>query len=103
MATRKKPLRAVADDERPEPQRAPLTLLEAVEGGSVLEMLLAQRRLIAEALIGAAENTRPQFNNELNKLHALIATEQARIAASAERDLAERGIREDEAFDASAV
>ena len=98
----RKTLRAVAEDERPEPPKV-LTLLEAVEAGDVLEMLYAQRRLIAEALTSAAENTRPQFNNELNKLHALIATEEARRTATAEQDAAERGIREDEAFDASAV
>ncbi|MGH8430471.1 MAG: hypothetical protein ACREUF_08720, partial [Solimonas sp.] len=99
----KKTLRAVADDERPPEPVKVLTLLEAVEGGSVLEILLAQRRLIANALTTAAENTRPQFNNELNKLHALIAAEEARLVASAEQDAAERGIREDEPFDASAV
>ena len=97
---RKTPLRAVAEEER---RKDPLTLLEAVERGDVLEMLLAQRRMIAAALTNAAENTRPQFNNELNKLHALIAAEEDRRAATAERDASERGIREDEAFDASAV
>ena len=95
-----KTLRAVAEDER---RKAPPTLLEAVEGGDVLEMLLAQRRLIAAALTTASEGTRPQFNNELNKLHTLIAAEEARRAATAEQAAAERGIREDEPFDASAV
>lgn len=71
----KKTLRAVAEDER---RAATPTLLEAVESGNVLDMLLAQRRLIADALVNAAENTRPQFNNELNKLHRLIAEEEAR-------------------------
>lgn len=99
----RKSLRAVGEDERPAEPVVPPTLLEAVETGSVLDMLLAQRRLIAASLVGATDNTRPQFNNELNKLHTLIASEQARIAASAEQDAAERGIRDDEAFDASAV
>lgn len=99
----RKTLRAVAEDERPPDPPKVLTLLEAVAAGDVLEMLYAQRRLIAEALTSAAENTRPQFNNELNKLHALIAAEESRRVAGAEQDAAERGIREDEAFDASAV
>lgn len=95
----KKQLRAVGEDER---QVEPKTLLEAVESGTVLEMLHAQRRLIAEALVTAAENTRPQFNNELNKLHRLIAEEEAREAAS-DHEEAQRAAAADEAFDASAV
>ena len=99
----KKTLRAVADDERtPEPAQV-LSLLEAVEGGDVLQMLLAQRRLIADALTNAAENTRPQFNNELNKLHTLIAAEQSRRDAAREQEAAESASHDDEAFDASAV
>ena len=79
-------LRTVKADER---RAVPPSLLEAVESGDVLEMLLAQRRLMAEKLVTAAENTRPQYNNELNKLHRLIADEQARRldAASAADDL----------------
>jgi hypothetical protein len=65
-------------------------------------MLLAQRRLIAEALVNAQENTRPQFNNELNKLHRLIAEEQAREIAAAHEE-AERAEAADEAFDPEAV
>lgn len=94
-----KSLRAVGEDERRE---APKTLLEAVESGSVLEMLLAQRRLIADALVNAQENTRPQFNNELNKLHRLIAEEEAREVAAAQEE-AERAEAADEAFDPQAV
>lgn len=85
MAT--KTLRAVSEGERREKQP---TLMEAVEDGDVLEMLLAQRRLIAEALLTAAENTRPQFNNELNKLHVLIREEQARRAV-ADEEVSRRG------------
>lgn len=95
----KKPLRAVAADER---CAIPPTLLEAIESGNVLQMLLAQRRLIAEALVNASENTRPQFNNELNKLHRLIAEEEARELVAGE-EAAERDAIEDEPFDASAV
>lgn len=99
MSARKKPLRAVAPDER---RQEPLSLLDAVESGNVLEMLLAQRRLIAEALVSASENTRPQFNNELNKLHRLIAEEEAREQV-ADQEAKESAAVEDEHFDASAV
>lgn len=98
----RKPLRAVSEEER---AKAPKTLLEAVESGSVLEMLLAQRRLIAEALVSATENTRPQFNNELNKLHRLIAEEQAReeAAAAEEAERVEAAGDAVEPFDAAAI
>lgn len=106
---RKTQLRSVAPGEVPPPAEdvepvAPPTLLEAVESGSVLQMLLAQRRLIAEALVAAAENTRPQFNNELNKLHRLIAEEESREKAAAQEE-AERAdaAAADEAFDPQAV
>lgn len=78
MATRK--LRAVAPDEQAKPAEPP-TLLEAVESGDVLEIMLAQRRIIAESLTKAAENTRPQYSNELNKLNALIREEESRRSA----------------------
>lgn len=70
-------LRAVSDGERGE--SAP-TLLEAVATGDILAIMKAQRRIIAESLAGAAENTRPQFSNELNKLNALIREEESRRA-----------------------
>ena len=72
MAT--KTLRVVSHDEREEPP----TLLEAVEAGDILAIMKAQRRIIAESLATAAENTRPQFSNELNKLNGLIREEESR-------------------------
>jgi len=82
-----------------------MDLLEAVESGNVLEMLRAQRRLIAEALVTAQENTRPQFNNELNKLHRLIAEEEAReqVATQEEAERAEASADATEPFDPSAI
>lgn len=79
------------------------SLLAAIESGDVLEMLKAQRRLIAESLTTAAENTRPQYNNELNKLHSLIAAEEARVLAASEEAGQSGGDAADEAFDASAL
>ncbi|TCJ23031.1 hypothetical protein [Nocardioides jejuensis] len=85
----------------------PVALLAAVESGDVLSMLKAQRRLIAESLTTAAENTRPQFNNELNKLHTLIAAEEERVRAAKEAAAEEArrngGAAADAAFDPSAV
>lgn len=74
MPARKNTLRAVAPDERVEPP----SLLEAVESGDMLAIMKAQRWIIAGSLATAAENTRPQFSNELNKLNALIRQEESR-------------------------
>lgn len=75
MAARKA-LRVVSEDER----ETPLSLLDAVEAGDILAIMKAQRRIIAESLTKAADNTRPQFSNELNKLNALIREEESRRA-----------------------
>lgn len=77
MTTRKTSLRAVAPNEVAEPV-VPLTLMEAVESGDSLEILKAQRRIIAEGLTSAGDNTRPQYSNELTKLSTAIAAEEAR-------------------------
>jgi hypothetical protein len=92
-----KPLRAVSAGER---RKEPPTLAEAVASGDVLDMLMAQRRLIAESLVGAAENTRPQLNNELNKLHVLIREEQARRVSEQQEKRADGRVVSDEAWEA---
>ncbi|WP_402465770.1 hypothetical protein [Isoptericola aurantiacus] len=83
-------LRAVSEGEQPTERAEPPTLIEAVESGDVLQMLLAQRRLIVDKLANAGDNTAPQLNNELNKLHGLIATEEKRRAAE-EHEERQRG------------
>ena len=76
-AAKASPLRAVrADERKPEP----LSLAEAVESGDVLEIMKAQRRIIAAGMAEAADNTRPQYSNELSKLNALITAEEERRA-----------------------
>lgn len=70
----KAPLRVVSPNERPKPP----DLLEAVGMGDILAIMKAQRWIIAESLATAAENTRPQFSNELNKLNGLIREEESR-------------------------
>lgn len=82
MPARKNTLRAVAPDER----ETPASLLEAVEAGDILAIMKAQRRIIAESLATAAENTRPQFSNELNKLNGLIREEESRRAVESADD-----------------
>lgn len=76
----RKGLRVVSDEE----QQTPPTLLEAVESGDILAIWKAQRRIIAESLTTAADNTRPQFSNELNKLNVLIRDEESRRSVESE-------------------
>ena len=46
--------------------------------GRSARIYLAQRRLIAEELLTAPQNTKPQYSNRLNKLNVLIREEQSR-------------------------
>lgn len=80
-------------------------LLKAVASGSVLDMLLTQRRLMAAGLVKAEANTQPQFNQALNKLHELIAAEQERLATAEVKGQEAPGDRAnvDEALDPSTV
>jgi predicted nucleotidyltransferase component of viral defense system len=77
----RKALRVVSENDAP---AEPLSLLEAVEAGDILAIMKAQRRIIAESLTTAADNTRPQFSNELNKLNALIREEESRRSVESE-------------------
>lgn len=78
-----KPLRAVGEDERAGEPLDPPTLIEAVESGDILAIMKAQRRIIANSLVTAADNTRPQYSNELSKLNKLIAEEESRRSVEA--------------------
>lgn len=69
------PLRVVSEDEAPP---KPMTLLEAVEANDILAIMKAQRRIIAESLESASDNTRPQYSGELSKLNKLISEEESR-------------------------
>jgi hypothetical protein len=94
-----KKLRVVSEEERRE---QPMTLLEAVEDGDVLAILKAQRRIIAESLATASENTKPQYSNELTKLTKLITEEEGRRAVErGENSVVAR--TDDETWDSSAI
>lgn len=102
------PLRAVDDalDEAPETcAMCAHELLEAVRSGLVIDMLQSQRRLMARGLLSAEPNTAPQYNQALNKLHELIAVEEARVAAAAEAEEQESPVDDDtdEGFDPASV
>lgn len=99
MTARKTPLRAVAKDEKPVKPVKPLTLDEAVENGSYLDILKAQRRQMVTDL---ASTTGPA----LAALHRQIALHSKEIAAlevAANQEAAESVEVADEAFDAEAL
>jgi hypothetical protein len=76
MAARKA-LRVVAEGEKAD---APLTLLEAVALGDPLAIKKAQLRLMAESVMAAGENTRPQYDQRISRLTDEIAELEARRA-----------------------
>lgn len=79
-------------------------LLSAVDSGDFLDILKAQRRIIAEGLLNALDNTRPQYSNELNKLNKLIAEEQdKRVALGVAEDARAAAKSADDSFDAEAI
>lgn len=82
MAARK-PLRAVASDEKAEPKR-PLTILEAAEDGSRIEELRAMRRRIARALDDP--NTQARDLAALSRRQLEIGKEIEAIVVSEDED-----------------
>lgn len=80
-----------------------MSIQDAALTGDVLLMLRVQRREIADSFAKAGDNTRPQLNNELNKLHGLIATEEASRLQAAEEDRRGEGSGGRRAFNAAAI
>jgi len=69
-------LRAVSDDEMATPQ----TLLDAVASGDPLAIKKAQLRLMAQSILEAGENTRPQYDQRISRLTDEIAELESRRA-----------------------
>ena len=66
-----KRMRVVGVDEVPERKRKPMSLIDAVEGGDYLQILLAQRRDIVSSLPGEKGPARAALHRQL----ALISKE----------------------------
>lgn len=98
MAT-KRTLRAVSKDETPPPPPAPKTLLEAVQSGTYLEILEAQRRQMVEDV----EDERGPARAALHRQIALHSKEIAALQVEVAQEAAEDAQTADAAFDASAV
>lgn len=97
MTVRKAALRAVSADEAP--PAAKLTLPEAIESGSYVEILLAQRR----AMVAELPETKGPALAALHRQLSMISKE-IEALLSRESDEAEGGADvEDGKFDAAAV
>ena len=97
MNVRKTPLRVIGVNEAPEPRV--LTLAEAIETGSYLEILLAQRREMVTALGDLSGPALPAMHNRISAASKEIAALQSR-----DSDEAEGGANvEDGEFDAEAI
>ena len=101
MASRKQPLRTVKPDERVDPPRS-LTVSEAAESGSQLNLLVAMRTRIARAV--EDPNTPARDLAALTKRLADVAREieHLRVKMEEESGDAPSGVA-DGVFDASAV
>ena len=95
MAARK-PLRAVADNEKAEPKR-PVTILEAAESGSRIDELGAMRRRIARALDDP--NTPARDLAALSRRQLEIGKEIEAIVVSEDEDHSVVVNADDEAWD----
>ena len=69
-------LRVVSDDEA----ATPLSLMDAVESGDPLAIKKAQLRLMAQSILEAGENTRPQYDQRISRLTDEIAELESRRA-----------------------
>lgn len=99
MAARK-PLRAVAPDEKPEPKPArPKTLAEAVDGENYLDILIAQRR----EMVRDVRDERGPAKAALHRQIALHSKEIAALQAAAKEEVDESAEVADAPFDSEAI
>ena len=92
------PLRAVTDDDIPEPPKV-LTLAEAIESGNYLQILLAQRREIVADLPNEKGPAKAALHRQLS-----ILSKDIEALQRGEEEDAEGGANvEDGEFDAAAI
>lgn len=94
-----KRLRVASEADTPTPSTPPKTLIEAVESGTYLEILVAQRRQMVTDLSDANGPALAALHRQI----ALHSKEIASLKAAAEQEASEDGDVPDQAFDASAV
>ena len=96
---RKPALSVVTDKTPPAPKKKPMTLADAAESGTYLEILIAQRR---EMIREVGDVTGPA-KAAMHRQIALHSKEIAALQTADEQEAAEDGDVADEAFDASAI
>lgn len=97
--TKKPALRAVGPNETPPAPPKPLTLEEAIESGTYLDILVAQRADIVKSLPEEKGPARAALHRQL----ALISKEIALLQQKEAEDTGGGAGIEDEEFDASAI
>jgi len=100
MAARK-PLRAVAPDEKAPAPVAPKTITQAADCGTTRELLVAMRARIAKAVEDA--NTPARDLAALTKRLVEVVRDIEAIDAREAQEATKRADATDEAFDASAI
>lgn len=91
-------MRVVDPDERPE-KKPPLTLLEAIESGDYLQILLAQRRDIVSSLPNEKGPAKAALHRQLSMVSKEI--EGLEIAAAGEKSVVAK--TDDDAWDSSVI
>lgn len=100
MAARK-PLRAVAPDEKPAAAKAKLSVAEAAEKGTQRDLLVAMRERIAKAV--QDPRCPPRDLAALTRRLQEVAREIEAIDARAAEEASEGGVVPDQAWDAEAL
>lgn len=101
MATRKTPLRAVQDGEKPPAAKKPGTVTQAAEDGTRLDELKAMRLRVARAIDDP--NTPARDLAALTRRQIEMGKEIEAIEKAAEEDAREQSEAADEEWDESAI
>ena len=99
MAERK-PLRAVAPDERPTIPKSPKSVTEAADKGTTRELLVAMKTRIAKAV---EDSSTPARDLAALSTRLMQITRDIEAIDAREGQEADDGPAEDEAFDATAI
>lgn len=97
----KRALRAVADDEVPQPSPVPLTLEQAVATGDYLKILIAQRHEIAQSIPDITGPAKAALHRQLSIVSKEIGAIEA-VEASSQESESSAEVTDGE-FDAEAI
>lgn len=101
MATRRAPLRAVTEDEKPPEKVRPKSISEAAASGSHIELLTAMRARIAKTV--EDPNCPPRDLAALTRRLQEIAREIEAINAGEDDDIGSAAATPDAAWDGAAI